>query len=137
MTATEIILCIKYSKQQQRKCILKGCVSWRAIILDLSTRLTRAMDSKELIARIPSEENSIPSFHRRVIAAILTSPSLILCSSFLVLQVVFAHSFMPPSIDLQRFRDELEQLYLTEGYTHQQLAHWLPDRGLVVAPPNP
>jgi hypothetical protein len=30
---------------------------------------------------------------------------------------------MPPSIDLQRFRDELEQLYLTEGYTHQQLAH--------------
>ena len=24
---------------------------------------------------------------------------------------------MPPSIDLQRFRDELEQLYLTEGYT--------------------
>jgi Clr5 domain len=41
---------------------------------------------------------------------------------------------MPPSIDLQRFRDELEQLYLTEGYTHQQLAHWLADRGLVVAP---
>ena len=40
---------------------------------------------------------------------------------------------MPPSIDLQRFRDELEQLYLTEGYTHQQLAHWLADRGLVVA----
>jgi hypothetical protein len=38
---------------------------------------------------------------------------------------------------LQRFRDELEQLYLTEGYTHQQLAHWLADRGLVVAPPNP
>jgi hypothetical protein len=40
---------------------------------------------------------------------------------------------MPPSIDLQRFRDELEQPYLTEGHTHQQLTHWLADRGLVVA----
>jgi hypothetical protein len=43
---------------------------------------------------------------------------------------------MPPSIDLQRFRDELEQLYLTEGYAHQQLTHWLADRGLVIAPPR-
>jgi hypothetical protein len=38
-----------------------------------------------------------------------------------------------PSIDLQRFRDELEQLYLTKGYPHQQLAFWLVDRGLIVA----
>ena len=40
---------------------------------------------------------------------------------------------MPPSIDLQPFRDEIEQLF-AEGYTHKQLAHWLADRGLVVAP---
>jgi hypothetical protein len=40
---------------------------------------------------------------------------------------------MMRSIDLQPFRDELEQLYLA-GQTHQQLAHWLADRGLVIAP---
>ena len=39
---------------------------------------------------------------------------------------------MPASIDLQRFRDELEQLYLTEDYTHH--SHWLADRGLIVPP---
>jgi Clr5 domain len=41
---------------------------------------------------------------------------------------------MRPSIDLQRFRDELEQLYLTHGYTHQQLADWLANQGLAIAP---
>jgi len=40
---------------------------------------------------------------------------------------------MPPSIDLQCFRDELEQLYFSEGYARQQLTHRLADRGLVVA----
>jgi hypothetical protein len=40
---------------------------------------------------------------------------------------------MLPSIDLQRFRDKIEQLF-AEDYTHQQLAHWLADQGLVVTP---
>jgi hypothetical protein len=52
----------------------------------------------------------------------------------LVLHTADSLSTMPPSIDLQLFRDELQDLYLINGYTHQQLIHWLADQGLVVAP---
>jgi hypothetical protein len=35
---------------------------------------------------------------------------------------------MPPAIDLLPFRDDLEELYLTAGYTHRQLRDWLVDQ---------
>ena len=46
---------------------------------------------------------------------------------------LFRFPAMTPSIDLQPFRDELEQLYLADGYTHEQLVQWLAGQGLVVA----
>ena len=77
-------------------------------------------------------------------SCIVTSPSLILYSWPWCYRFVAIHARRFPlpilsstttlSIDLQPFRAELEELYLTDGYTHQQLVYWLADRGLVVAP---